>query len=183
MEFKSIIQMYLDAMASKDTEFAQCYGNKAKDIDECVLYIQSEMYKRAEEAAKEDKASSACVIPTDDEVFALAVRYYRDADIKVEGTSFDNVKVLSMAATSFTDEEKAKMRQDAIKKYQDEVIAEQKKKAKEAAEKKAGKGKATKPAKPVLVPDAPATSEASDAPAKQEKKKDEPAKVVQLSLF
>lgn len=170
-------------MASKDTEFAQCYGNKAKDIDECVLYIQSEMYKRAKEAAKEDKASSACVIPTDDDVFALAVRYYRDADLKVDGTSFDNVKVLSMAATSFTDEEKAKMRQDAIKKYQDEVIAEQKKKAKEAAEKKAGKGKTTKPAKPVLVPDAPATSETSDTPAKQEKKKDEPAKVVQLSLF
>ena len=182
MEFKAIIQMYLDAMASKDTEFAKCYANERKDIDECVLYIQSEMYKRAKEAADEDKSRSACVIPTDDEVFALAVRYYRDADLKVDGTSFDNVKVLSMAATSFSEEEKAQMRADAIKQYQDDVIKEQKEKAKAAAEKKAGKAK--KPAKPVLVPDAPATSENSDAPAKQENKKDEqPAKVVQLSLF
>ena len=181
MEFKAIIQMYLDAMASKDTEFAKCYANERKDIDECVLYIQSEMYKRAKEAAEEDKSRSACVIPTDDEVFALAVRYYRDADLKVDGTSFDNVKVLSMAATSFTDEEKAQMRADAIKQYQDDVIKEQKEKAKAAAEKKKA-GKAKKPAKPVLVPDAPATSENSDAPAKQENKKDEPAKVVQLSL-
>ena len=183
MEFKAIIQMYLDAMASKDTEFAKCYANERKDIDECVLYIQSEMYKRAKEVAEEDKSRSACVIPTDDEVFALAVRYYRDADLKVDGTSFDNVKVLSMAATSFTDEEKAQMRADAIKQYQDDVIKEQKEKAKAAAEKKKA-GKAKKPAKPVLVPDAPATSENSDAPAEQGEKKDnQPAKVVQLSLF
>ena len=180
MEFKAIIQMYLDAMAAKDTEFAQCYGNEQKNIDECVLFIQHEMYQRAKDAAGKNQ-HSACVMPTDDEVFALAVRYYRDADLKVDGTSFDNVKVLSMAATSFTDEEKAQMRADAIKQYQEDVIKEQKAKAKAAAEKKTAKGKAAKPAQPVIVPD---TSETSDAPAeKQEEKKEEPAKVVQLSLF
>ena len=180
MEFKAIIQMYLDAMASKDTEFAKHYGNEQKNIDECVLFIQHEMYQRAKDAVGKNHYS-ACVMPTDDEVFALAVRYYRDADLKVDGTSFDNVKVLSMAATSFSDEEKAKMRQEAIKKYQDEVIAEQKKKAREAAEKKAGKGKDTKPAKPVLVPDAPATT--TEAATDGENTEEKPAKVVQLSLF
>lgn len=184
MEFKSIIQMYLDSMASKDTEFAQCYSNEQKNIDECVLFIQHEMYQRAKDAAGKNH-HSACVMPTDDEVFALAVRYYRDADLKVDGTSFDNVKVLSMAATSFSEEEKAQMREDAIKEYKENVIKEQK--AKAAAEKAAKNAKASKPAAPIIVPDAPATRETpktSHVPAKkQENKKDEPAKVVQLSLL
>ena len=188
MEFKAIIQMYLDCMAAKDTEFAKKYQNGLngkKNIDECCLYIQSEMYKKALEAVgKDDKKSSMCCAPTDDEVFALAVRYYNDEDLVVNGTSFDNIKVLSMAATSFTDEEKAQMRQEAIKQYQDDVINEQKKKAAEQRRKAAEKknGKAAKPATPIIVPDVPAEKN-SDAPTKkQEATEEKPAKVVQLSL-
>ena len=177
MEFKQIIKMYLDCMSAQDAEFAKAYASEQKSLDECVLFIQSQMYQRAKESAKKNNASSACVIPTDDEVFALAVRYYNDADLKVDGSAFDNVKVLSLSATSFTDEEKDKMRQEAIQKYHEDVIEEQKRKAREQAEKK--KGKTAKPATPVLVPDVPATKQEEGKTSTEDK----PKKAMELNLF
>ena len=150
MEIKQVIKMYLDCMAQQDSEFAGFYANKDKNLDECLLYIQATMYEKAKKEAEDGKKQAVCLAPSDDEIFSLAVRYYYDTDLKVEGTSFDNVKILSMAATSFTEEEKQKMREDAIKEYQQQVIAEQKKKDQERKEKKA---KEKKPAAPILVPD------------------------------
>lgn len=171
MEIKQVIKMYLDCMANQDAEFAGLYANKEKSLDECLLYIQATMYEKAKKEAKDGKKQAVCLAPSDDEIFSLAVRYYYDTDLKVEGTSFDNVKILSMAATSFTEEEKAQMRQEAIKEYQQQVIADERKKERERKEKKA---KEKKPAAPILVPD-----DKKEDEKPQEKKQ----QAQQLSLF
>lgn len=169
--------MYLTAKAYNEPEFKTKYENPNKNLDECILYIQ---YKMLEKVTKEQKKSGAAVvIPSDDEIFALAEQYYLDEDIKIDGNAFNNVKVLSASATSFTDEEKKKMREEAIKKYQDGVIAEQKKKDQERKE-KAKKAKDKKPSAPVLVPDTPAQK--SEEPKKEETKAEQP-KAMQFDLF
>ena len=169
--------MYLTAKAYTDTEFKNKFENPNKNLDECVLYIQ---YKMLEKVTNEQKKSGAAVvIPSDDEIFALAEQYYMDNDIKVDGDAFNNVRVLSASATAFTEEEKAKMRQEAIKKYQDDVIAEQKKKEQERKD-KAKKAKEKTPTNPVIVPDTPAKK--SEEP-KSETKAEEKPKAVIKDLF
>ena len=175
MEIRQAISMYLTAKAYNDPVFKAKFENPNKNLDECVLYIQYKMLEKVTEEQK--KTGAACMIPSDDEIFALAEQYYIDEDIKIDGDAFNNVRVVSASATAFTDEEKAQMRQEAIKQYQDDVIAEQKKKAQEAKEKK-NKAKEKKPTSPVIVPD---TTEKAKEPVKSEKKTE--AKVVQMDLF
>lgn len=177
MEIRQAISMYLTAKAYTDTEFKSKFENPNKNLDECVLYIQ---YKMLEKVTNEQKESGAAVvIPSDDEIFALAEQYYMDNDIKVDGDAFNNVRVLSASATAFTEEEKAKMRQEAIKKYQDDVIAEQKKKEQERKD-KAKKAKEKTPTNPVLIPDTPAKK--SEEP-KSDTKAEEKPKAVIKDLF
>lgn len=173
MEIRQAISMYLTAKAYKDTEFKEKFENPQKNLDECVLFIQAKMLEKVTEEQK--KGGAAVVIPSDDEIFALSELYYMDDDLKIDGDSFNNVRMVSMAATSFTDEEKQKMRQDAIKKYQDSVIAEQKKKD-EVRKAKAKASKEKKPAAPVLVPD---TNKDDEEPKQEETK----GQVVQMDMF
>ena len=172
MEIRQAISMYLTAKAFGDPEFKTKFENPNKNLDECVLFIQYKMLEKVTEEQK--KGGAACVIPSDDEIFALAEQYYLDDDLKIDGTKFNNMKVFSISATSFTDEEKAQMRQEAIAQYQEKVIAEQKKKDEERRQKQA-KVKEKKPAAPVLVPD---TTEEGEEP-KQETKQE----AVQMDLF
>ena len=177
MEIRQAISMYLTAKAYNDPVFKAKFENPNKNLDECVLYIQYKMLEKVTEEQK--KTGAACMIPSDDEIFALAEPYYIDEDIKIDGDAFNNVRVVSASATAFTDEEKAKMRQEAIKKYQDDVIAEQKRKAQEIKDKK-NKAKEKKPTSPVLVPDTPATK--SEEPKEETKAEDSP-KAMQFDLF
>lgn len=175
MEIRQAIDLYLKAKAFGDADFKKKFENPNKNLDECVTYITYTMYKRVKEQA-EKKSSVGVAIPSDDEVFALAEQYYTDEDLKVDGTELQSIKIVSAAATSFTDEEKQKMRQEAITKYQNDVIAEQRKKD------EARKAKAKKPTTPVLVPDVPAKD--GEEPAKTENKTEEnKPKVVQMDLF
>lgn len=169
MEIRQAISMYLTAKAYKDTEFEKKFKNENKNLDECVTYVTYMVYKKVKEKAEENRGM-AVAIPSDDEVFAYAEQYYMDEDLKVDGDSLNNVRVISASATSFTDEEKAEMRKQAIKKYQDDVIAETKKKNEEQKKKKE---KAKKPTTPVLVPDTP----------KKEEKTESKAEIKQPSLF
>ena len=173
MEIRQAISMYLTAKAYNDQEFKAKFESPNKNLDECVMYIQYKMLEKVTEEQR--KGGAACIIPSDDEIFAIAEQYYMDDDIKIDGDKFNNVKIVSASATSFTDEEKAQMRQDAIKKYQEDVIAEQKKKDQERKAKQT-KAKEKKPAAPVLVPD---TTEKGEKPATTEKKEE----ATQLSLF
>ena len=171
MEIRQAISMYLTAKAYNEPDFKPKYENPQKNLDECVLYIQYKMLEKVKAECEKNRNQVGVVIPSDDEIFALAVQYYESADLKIEGVKVDSVKIVSYAATSFTDEEKQQMRQEAIKKYQDGVIAEMKKKDEER-KKKAQQAK--KPASPILVPD---TKEEGEQP--QENKE----KAVQMDLF
>lgn len=163
MEIRQAISMYLTAKAYEDAEFKEKFENPQKNLDECVLFIQSKMLEKVTEEQKKDGA--AVVIPSDDEIFALAVAYYLTDDLKVDGDKFSNVKLVSAQATAFTEEEKQKMRQEAIKKYQDGVIAEMKKKDEER-KKKASQAK--KPVSPTLIPDTENKgAESAEAPKEQ----------------
>lgn len=177
MEIRQAISMYLTAKAYNDPVFKAKFENPNKNLDECVTYITYVMYKRVTEGKHDRQCGVA--IPSDDEVFALAEQYYTDEDLKVDGSELANVRVVSASATTFTNEEKAQMRQEAIKKYQDDVIAEQKRKAQELRDKK-NKAKEKKPTSPVLVPDTPATK--SEEPKEETKAEDNP-KAMQFDLF
>jgi len=176
MEIRQAISMYLTAKAYNDPVFKAKFENPNKNLDECVTYVTYKVYTKVREQAEKEKQSMAVAIPSDDEVFAYAEQYYMDEDLKVDGDALSDVRVVSASATSFTDEEKAQMRQDAIKKYQDDVIAEQRKKDQERKN-KAQKSKEKKPTTPVLVPD---TNEDGEEPKKEETKKEV---AQQLSLF
>jgi len=176
MEIRQAISMYLTAKAYNDPEFKVKFENPNKNLDECVMYLQYKMLEKVTEEQK--KGGAAVVIPSDDEIFALAEQYYIDEDIKMDGDKFNNVRVVSYSATTFTDEEKQKMRQEAIQKYQNDVIEEQRKKDKERKE-KANKAKEKKPSAPVIVPD---TTENGEEPKKETKTEDKP-KAVQMDLF
>jgi hypothetical protein len=156
MEIRQAISMYLTAKAYNEPEFKEKFENPQKNLDECVLFIQSKMLEKVTEEQK--KGGAAVVIPSDDEIFALAVAYYLTDDLKIEGDKFNNVKMVSAQATAFTEEEKQKMRQEAIKKYQDDVIAEMKKKDEERKA-KAKQAKEKKPTHPILVPNTPENGE------------------------
>ena len=166
MELRQVLKMYLDLRAKEDEVFSAAYANKDKSLDECLVFIEYTMYQKAKEQSEENKEQAVCLAPSDDEIFGLATQYYLDADLKIEGNSFHDARLVSVAATTFTDEEKAKMREEAIEKYQAEVIAEAKQRNKERLEKK------QKKSSPVIIPDTPAT--------KEEK---EETKVVQMDLF
>ena len=176
MEIRQAISLYLTAKAYNDTEFKVKFENPNKNLDECVTYVTYKVYEKVKKQAEKDHKQMACAIPSDDEVFALAEQYYYDSDLLVTGSMMDNlskVQIVSASATSFTDEEKEKMREDAIKEYKDKVIAEQRKKDLE----KKNKGKDKKPTAPVIVPDTPQKSaEPTNKEVKQETAQ-------QLSLF
>ena len=184
MEIRQAIDLYLKAKAFGDAEFKKKFENPNKNLDECVSYITYRMYEKAKEqiekAKKEEHGNKtygmACEIPSDDEIFALATQYYLDEDLKVADWNFHNATLVSISATTFTDEEKQKMRQEAIQKYQNDVIAEQKKKDQE----RKAKAKEKKPTAPVLVPDVPAKN--GEEPKTETKTEDKP-KVVQMDLF
>lgn len=74
-EFKDIIQKYLEQRAVEDALFAPKFSNPKKSVDECCRYILGEARKRGNE-----------VVMDDSEVYGLAVHYYDEDDIKVDGS-------------------------------------------------------------------------------------------------
>ena len=180
MEIRQAISMYLTAKAYNEPEFKKKFENPNKNLDECVTYVTYMVYTKVKEQAEKESKQMAVAIPSDDEVFAYAEQYYMDEDLKVDGSALNDVKIVSASATTFTDEEKSQMRQEAITKYQNDVIAEQKKKDQERkAKAKAAKEK--KPNSPVLVPDTPAKD--GEEPKSETKPEEEKPKAVQMDLF
>lgn len=114
---KDVIKAYLDARAASDTLFAAVYSKPNKNIDECFRYILNKARKRG---------SSVCM--TDDEVFGLAVHYYDEDDIKV-GPAPANFRATTTRKNAptveLTEEEKASAREAAIKRYEDQCVAEE----------------------------------------------------------
>lgn len=75
-EFKKIIKAHLDKMAKADTTFAANYKKPNKNLNECMKFIFGEMRKRAQDG---------CAAAEDKEVYGLAMHYYDEDDIKVDG--------------------------------------------------------------------------------------------------
>lgn len=109
---KQAINAYLDNRAANDTQFAAAYAKKNKSIDRCFDYIMGEASKRG---------SAVCM--TDEEVFGLAVHYYDEDDIKI--TEVSHGRVEHTAPVQLTDEEKQQARQEAMERFGDAYIREQ----------------------------------------------------------
>lgn len=127
-QFKSTIKNYLDKRASEDELFAKSYAKENKSLDECCQYILGEARKLG---------SEVCV--SDEVVFGWAVHYYDEDEIKVNKTVVGKAKRTSAPDVELSDEEKAKLLEDAKAEYKqvmiDKLIAEEKaKEAKQAKE-------------------------------------------------
>lgn len=127
-QFKTTIKNYLDKRASEDELFAKSYAKENKSLDECCRYIMGEARKLG---------SEVCV--SDEVVFGWAVHYYDEDEIKINKTVLGKVKRTSAPNVELSDEEKAKLLEDAKAEYKqvmiDKLIAEEKaKEAKQAKE-------------------------------------------------
>lgn len=104
---KPIIVAYLEDRAKNDELFAKAYAKENKSIDECIDFIFSEAHKMG---------NAVCV--SDAEVFGWAVHYYDEDNIKINKTAGTRRKASAgIDDIELTDEEKAKLREQAEKEY------------------------------------------------------------------
>lgn len=133
--FENAIREYLDARAKDDVKFAEKYSDKKKSIGECCRFILGEMRRLAK---------GGCYGATDAEVYGLAVHYYDEPDIKVEG----EVRAEVVINRELTDEEKEaekkakEKRKEECKKKGQKIMkkADDKKKAEEQKRRKEEEG-------------------------------------------
>lgn len=132
--FKSTIKNYLDKRASEDELFAKSYAKENKSLDECCQYILGEARKLG---------SEVCV--SDEVVFGWAVHYYDEDEIKINKTVVGKVKRTSAPDVELSEEEKAKLLEDAKAEYKqvmiDKLIADEKHEAERKAKELASKRK------------------------------------------
>lgn len=79
--FKKIINDHLQQRAENDSLFAETLKKENKNIDECINYIFEKV------------KASGCQGFADEEIFGMAVHYYDEDDIKVNGKISGNVIV------------------------------------------------------------------------------------------
>lgn len=111
-EFKKIIKAHLDKMAKLDATFAANYKKPNKDLDECIKFIFGEMRKRAQDG---------CAAAEDKEVYGLAMHYYDEDDIKVDGAQVTASVEPKVEKTKATRKSKAKT-EPKVEAEQDEVL-------------------------------------------------------------
>ena len=92
--FETAIKFHLDKRAEEDPQFAITYAKTNKSIEECCKYI-------FQEVEKGKKKGERCVGVSDDEVFGLAVHYYDEDDIVVDGPKN---KVIAAQSTPVNEE-------------------------------------------------------------------------------
>lgn len=76
--FETSIKEFLDQLAKEDELFAKTYQKPNKSIEECCKYIYQEVEKAR-------SGNSKCVACEDDEIYGLAIHYYDEDDIVVNG--------------------------------------------------------------------------------------------------
>ena len=107
-QFTRTIAEYLNGRAMTDPLFAPNLQKPHKNIEECILYILSEVQR------------SGCNGFADEEIYSMAVHYYDEDDIEVDKVAGCNVVVNHVVELS--EEEKKQARQEAIKQYQQEEL-------------------------------------------------------------
>lgn len=115
---KQAIKAYLDARAASDPQFALAYAKNGKSIDQCCEYIMGE-------ASKHGRA----VCMTDEEVFGLAVHYYDEDDIKITKVPGGG-RIEHTAPVHLTEEEKEQAKREAMERFGDSYIREQREQGK-----------------------------------------------------
>ena len=93
--------VFLNQRAMTDHSLAPNLRKPHKNIEECILYILSEVQR------------SGCNGFADEEIYSMAVHYYDEDDIEVDKVSGCNVVVNHVVELS--EEEKKQARQEAIK--------------------------------------------------------------------
>lgn len=125
------IKAFLDKKAAEDPLFSVTYAKEGKSIDGCFNYVYQQAHKRAN--------GQRCIAMTDDEVYSLAVHYYDEDDTDerdTAGVAYSAHIQREAANVELTEEEKAEVKERAIRIYQDKCIAEEKAKAAARAEEK-----------------------------------------------
>lgn len=99
-DFKAIIKMHLDEVASKDKLFAETLKKENKNFDDCITYILNQV-----------KESGMCGFGND-EIYQMAMHYYDEDNIKV-GSKL-NCRVVVNEEVKLTAAEIADAKQQAI---------------------------------------------------------------------
>lgn len=76
--FETAIKTFLDNLAKEDEMFSRNYAKPNKSISECCKYIFQQVEKNR-------KNNERCVACTDEEVYGLAIHYYDEDDIVIDG--------------------------------------------------------------------------------------------------
>ena len=124
--FEKAIKEYLDQLIVDNEIFKEKYNNPNKSIKDCCAYILGEVYQSQKTGL------------TDDEVFYLARHYYEEENIKINSVNA-RCNVVTNKVYELNEEEKEKMRLEALEKYkQDEIkrIQEEERKKKEKEERR-----------------------------------------------
>lgn len=108
-DFKKVIKAHLEMRAINDSLFAKTLLKPNKSIDECISYILDTVHK------------SGCNGFDDDEIFAMAVHYYDEDDIKLNGAR--NGSVIINHQVMLTAEEIKEAKEKAF----EEVVEQEKK--------------------------------------------------------
>ena len=103
--FETSIKNFLDDLAKEDELFAKTYAKENKSIKECCQYIYQEVEKQRSGSAK-------CVACEDDEIYGLAIHYYDEDDIVVNGpkAQVEDVKHVDTPKPKTKTKPKPKMR-------------------------------------------------------------------------
>jgi hypothetical protein len=107
--FKKTIAEYLNQRAATDPLFAPNLAKEGKNIEDCITYILNQV------------KASGCNGFSDDEIYSMAVHYYDEDDTEV-GKAI-KCRVVVNHTIELTEKEKAEARQEAINKYQAELIS------------------------------------------------------------
>lgn len=116
--FKNIISNHLEMVALKDDLFAETLKKPNKNIDDCINYILNTV------------KSSGCNGFEDQEIFAMAIHYYDEDDIK-SGQPI-SVKIVTNHKAELTEEELLIAKRQAI----EEAIEKEREKLKNKPTKK-----------------------------------------------
>ena len=77
MPFMQKVKAHLEDVAKKDKQFAKSLKKENKSFEECEKYILQEVRKQAK-----GKNAVGC---DDDDIYNLAIHYFDEDDIKVDG--------------------------------------------------------------------------------------------------
>jgi hypothetical protein len=103
--FEAAVKTFLDNLAKEDEMFSKNYAKPNKSISECCKYIFQQVEKNR-------KNNERCVACTDEEVYGLAIHYYDEDDIKVDGPK-NTVEKVQCAQEPKSSSEKPKAKSKA----------------------------------------------------------------------